>query len=172
MLTNNLAINLNFVLYYCYESIVHSDINYWLQDLFSIKKSSPISTRIDSLEVGILFSLLEWTSLIIIMRRRHPEPTCRRGGPDSGSHLLDYVFQYIIRLKILFIIPFFFSSPTLRQKLRTSKRNQLACRQAGRTRLIYILENYTKFLILRMANATLGHPPHPTRRNCFVLLRN
>ena len=41
------------------------------------------------------------------MRRRHPEPTCRRGGPDSGSHLLDYVFQYIIRLKILFIIPFF-----------------------------------------------------------------
>ena len=45
------------------------------------------------------------------MRRRHPEPTCRRGGPDSGSHLLDYVFQYIIRLKILFIIPFFFSSP-------------------------------------------------------------
>ena len=67
-----LAINLNFVLYYCYQSIVHSDINYWLQDLFSIQKSSPISTRIDSLEVGILFSLLEWTSLIIIIWRRHP----------------------------------------------------------------------------------------------------
>ena len=34
------------------------------------------------------------------MRRRQPEPACRRGGPDSGSHL-----QGLFFLKIQYEIP-------------------------------------------------------------------
>ena len=34
------------------------------------------------------------------MRRRQPEPACRRGGPDSGSHLQTLFLKFSMRFRV------------------------------------------------------------------------